>query len=62
MTGAWIKGDCICGCAVACGSDEELGGSNALLRPLENSVVTGTVPAGRMEKIYGFTNARGDGY
>ena len=58
MTGAWIKDDCVCDGAVACGSDEELAGSGALLKPLEDSV-TGTVPAGRMENTYGFTNARG---
>jgi uncharacterized protein YuzB (UPF0349 family) len=59
MTGAWIKDGCVCDCDVACGSDEELVGSEVLLKPLEGSVVTGTVPAGRMENIYGFTNARG---
>ena len=57
MTGAWIKDDCVCDGTVACGSDEELVASGALLKPLEGSV-TGTVPAGRMENTYGFTNAR----
>lgn len=58
MTGAWMKDDCVCDCVVACGSNEELVGSEALLKLLERSAVTGTVPAGRMENIYGFTNAR----
>lgn len=58
MTGAWIKDGCVCDCAVACCNDEELVGSETLLKLLESSAVTGTVPAGRMENIYGFTNAR----
>ena len=53
-----MKDRCGCGCAVACGSDDELG-SDVLFKPLEGSVITGTVPAGRMENIYGSTNARG---
>lgn len=54
-----MKNGCVCDCAVACGSDEELVGSEVLLTLLGGSAVMGTVPAGRMESIYGFTNTRG---
>lgn len=53
-----MKDECVCDCAGACGSDE-LAGSDVLLTLLESSAVAGTVPAGRIENMYGFTNARG---